>query len=99
MSKFPSIHEFPLLVEKCIHEPDQDGDHQEFHDTLAHPTSSGDNQEDVLVTEAASEVIAEVDDLIDFSDEPLPVLNSSTDQDNGEINSNDAMQQIIDLMF
>lgn len=61
MTKFPKVTIFNVLVEKCIHEPDEDGDHREFADIWASSSgeSSSNNDDDV------------VEDLIDFSDSPL----------------------------
>lgn len=83
MSKFPNIFTFCVLVEKCIHEPDQEGDNGEFADIWASE----------VVTES-EEVIEEViEDLIDFSDDPVPYVSSGVEVEQ-EISSN-----LIDLMF
>lgn len=68
INKFPSINTFPLLVEKCLHEPDEEGDGGEFADVW---------------TPSPDEEIGEsIHDLIDFSDEQ-PILRPTTSSDTG----------------
>lgn len=86
MSKFPDVSTFDLLVEKCIQEPDQDGDHGEFADVWTSPaTSSG---------ESKSEVI---EDLIDFSDPPLMPIVGQQEEESHE--NQETIYQLVDLML
>lgn len=86
ISKYPTICTFSLLVEKCILEPDQEGDGGEFDDVLASESvPSGD------------EDVEGIEDLIDFSEEiPLPIVTTSVVEVEEEEESN---SNFIDLMF
>lgn len=91
LSKFPAISKFDLLVEKCIHEPDQEGDHGEFADIWTSPAGSSSGES------SSSNVEDHIEDLIDFSDAPLiptPLGGGEHQNENQEV-----IQQLVDLMF
>uniref|UniRef100_A0A1I7ULV4 RNase_Zc3h12a domain-containing protein n=1 Tax=Caenorhabditis tropicalis TaxID=1561998 RepID=A0A1I7ULV4_9PELO len=69
ISKFPTISKFAVLVEKCLHEPDQEGDSGEFADVWTPPTEAIDDA---------------IEDLIDFSDDaPLPIAAEQEEEEEG----------------
>ncbi|ULT98051.1 hypothetical protein L3Y34_005705 [Caenorhabditis briggsae] len=98
ISKFPTISKFHLLVEKCIHEPDQEGDGGEFADIWA-PESSGTLLSTGTSSGASSEdsnIVVIEENLIDFSDPPLIPTTGPID---GIRENQGAIHQLVDLMF
>ncbi|PIC37525.1 hypothetical protein B9Z55_016121 [Caenorhabditis nigoni] len=98
ISKFPTISKFNLLVEKCINEPDQEGDGGEFADIWA-PESSGTLLSTGTSSGASSEdsnIVVIEENLIDFSDPPLIPTTGPID---GIRENQGAIHQLVDLMF
>ncbi|CAP39095.2 Protein CBG22527 [Caenorhabditis briggsae] len=89
---------FHLLVEKCINEPDQEGDGGEFADIWA-PESSGTLLSTGTSSGASSEdsnIVVIEENLIDFSDPPLIPTTGPID---GIREIQGAIHQLVDLMF